>query len=1779
MMGDRPASIVTGAGERRAYQGMPYYRYGPNYYDERGYTTGGYAGRGALPSMRPRRGTAPVPITKHELADEPEGGYYAPGVGGNVQMGEHQHHPETGETVLPWIPGSHRDMYGEDRGLQANPDYKPEPLTEEEERAKLVAELKYLTMWMLTLGSVGSLAVIGMTWDSMNHGLLRWLTLTFWKQFGWYYKRHPGERSVETSRLSPQTRAIGNPGWSRISDKDIIDEIGKMHDEADKLDAEEKKNRWKLEAEARERAIKFAKENPEIAKQQSIDFLKRLDKEPMFKFMTDRTKKGISPAEIASSKEFIDKLKEPYWETPEYRKVENHFKAEFDAWKEVKQATAQRPLRPIFGTYTPLQEAEEAFDNLIIEREKLNGFANDYYKGSKEIVNSKTEYSHNIKDLNRQFEENFNKGHKRLIMSWYREKYPNDSPQIKQWMDENGRLNISEKPRNNSWLIHADVTYPDGYKPIGNSNLVRYRGPVRPRHIVALHYNELVDLELDKRTFSSTDSHTGEMLISKEELAEDIKEQNKLRAEQKKIDDWTNRKFPTYEEMEAMTVEEYDKYQKRKSYAKPRTVLDGEIIGDKKPTPEAKYPRKIISGGQVGADQAGLSAGKKLGIETGGTAPPKYMTSEGGKLVPQPKLLQSYGLVEGEPDTTIWRKRTAANAKMSDGTVWFGNNTSRGYHLTKKRATEFNKHWIENPSPEELKRWATKNKIGVLNVAGNRTADVVATEKTIVDAFKTPEAKPKTLSMKFPYDNNQIDEFKDYKTTQEAIEAGKRTSTTRQMSWLKDYKVGDIIESSDGKGNKVLLIVEDIKEFNPKKMTEADWDAWSKREGWKKEWGKNYFKNKTGQGQLIFRLAESTPEAKPKNAFEAKVSRDAKLDILTDYEIQRRADEAELEELNRKVTAERAAQPKDIVPPFSEQRRQYFKEQARLSQEAWRGREWIRDRLPKQPLLSQPDWVITDEKIENLRRRKIEANRLAAKLPSTRAEDLLAFPETKISPDIDAPKVQEYQPNQYTRKLIDLYEKYTKDPGKWVTETSPAEVGETGGVQTQTRRWQPQPPGIRREPLMSLNQFEQAYGQDIRRLMESEDRRRLQDIQIEDGKPRAKQIPTSLFQAQADAEARRAYYDAALPESERIIADLEAKIGRRLPYLPFEERARLISEIMEPRSDAREWLDRRQRLLERTRMPKEAFPSPRSYGPFRPQHKIPPLGPFEWDRPLQSRSPDTPKHLWGKTAYNITQQEWIKQANEKQLLEWIEYEATKRGPKAATKTRRAIPASQYYGIDVDRFKKLIAEHKKANPNIRMDYVATLEQLKSERDLRQKDIDRIVELKEAQAQVNLEQKLVDAKDFKSLYYSDKNNLEQMGAGKKTYTLWNAQGSEGKWFDSDWQGIKRRGDAGEKLTGENLKRYNAYKEFWKPQSQLTRFNVWITHRTNLIARVDIPEAARGAPDPTSEMERWYYDLEDLSKEEKLRMFEKHHNARLTEIGMGHKIKPDEAKPKTQPKPKPTTPKPPTSTSVERVPRGGDVISRYPLRQTLPEPHTYDWPASKLEAFENLTGRERGRRPLPRFNVFTDEAPSLRQRATQRVARDLPKILPERLGGAPPEPVPRPYAGYGGEWGRRIAGSKAYQSAGVAWPYLERGILAPIAGGHAGGELIEGSPLEPYDRDLGPFKLSQAVGAGIGVAAPQYTFGAEIGQHYYGPAIAEHTGLSDEQAQWLGAGIGTASMAYPPMAAFTLTAPPAWWVGTEIGERANLGAYLGEKYYGETEEPEKMPKGEGYFGTPKQ
>ena len=102
---------------------------------------------------------------------------------------------------------------------------------------------------------------------------------------------------------------------------------------------------------------------------------------------------------------------------------------------------------------------------------------------------------------------------------------------------------------------------------------------------------------------------------------------------------------------------------------------------------------KIISGGQTGADRAGLDAAKYLGIETGGYAPLNYYTEYGAKL----------------------------NVKQSDATVIFCSKcNSSGTKNTIETCKNFFKPFIVNPTDLELVRFIDKHNVKVLNVAGNR---------------------------------------------------------------------------------------------------------------------------------------------------------------------------------------------------------------------------------------------------------------------------------------------------------------------------------------------------------------------------------------------------------------------------------------------------------------------------------------------------------------------------------------------------------------------------------------------------------------------------------------------------------------------------------------------------------------------------------------------------------------------------------------------------------------------------------------------------------------------------------------------------------------------------------------------------------------------------------------------------------------------------------------------------------------------------------------------------
>lgn len=131
----------------------------------------------------------------------------------------------------------------------------------------------------------------------------------------------------------------------------------------------------------------------------------------------------------------------------------------------------------------------------------------------------------------------------------------------------------------------------------------------------------------------------------------------------------------------------------------------------------------IISGGQTGADQGGLAAGVTLGLSTGGWAPAGWRTEAG----PAPGLAR-LGLREHNSDG--YSGRTAANIRDSDGTLIVAAKSSSGSRLTARLAQQARKPclWLSVAEIQEdavearetLRDWLAKNRIRVLNVAGNR---------------------------------------------------------------------------------------------------------------------------------------------------------------------------------------------------------------------------------------------------------------------------------------------------------------------------------------------------------------------------------------------------------------------------------------------------------------------------------------------------------------------------------------------------------------------------------------------------------------------------------------------------------------------------------------------------------------------------------------------------------------------------------------------------------------------------------------------------------------------------------------------------------------------------------------------------------------------------------------------------------------------------------------------------------------------------------------------------
>jgi len=126
---------------------------------------------------------------------------------------------------------------------------------------------------------------------------------------------------------------------------------------------------------------------------------------------------------------------------------------------------------------------------------------------------------------------------------------------------------------------------------------------------------------------------------------------------------------------------------------------------------------KIISGGQTGADRAGLDVGLALNIPVGGGCP-QGRRAEDGIIPARYPLVET---LEADYDT-----RTRRNVEDSDGTLILNLGTlDGGTALTASQARQIGKPCRvvaleEGIEPAAFRDWLTEHHIAILNVAGPR---------------------------------------------------------------------------------------------------------------------------------------------------------------------------------------------------------------------------------------------------------------------------------------------------------------------------------------------------------------------------------------------------------------------------------------------------------------------------------------------------------------------------------------------------------------------------------------------------------------------------------------------------------------------------------------------------------------------------------------------------------------------------------------------------------------------------------------------------------------------------------------------------------------------------------------------------------------------------------------------------------------------------------------------------------------------------------------------------
>ena len=135
----------------------------------------------------------------------------------------------------------------------------------------------------------------------------------------------------------------------------------------------------------------------------------------------------------------------------------------------------------------------------------------------------------------------------------------------------------------------------------------------------------------------------------------------------------------------------------------------------------------VISGGQTGADRAGLFAAEALGISTGGWMPRGFLASDGR----HPNFAIRFGL--REHPSPLYPPRTRENIRMACATLCLeAVVASRGVSLTRELAAKANKPLLRvlfkadslgdlapEVAPAAVIEWINGQQIRILNIAGN----------------------------------------------------------------------------------------------------------------------------------------------------------------------------------------------------------------------------------------------------------------------------------------------------------------------------------------------------------------------------------------------------------------------------------------------------------------------------------------------------------------------------------------------------------------------------------------------------------------------------------------------------------------------------------------------------------------------------------------------------------------------------------------------------------------------------------------------------------------------------------------------------------------------------------------------------------------------------------------------------------------------------------------------------------------------------------------------------